>query len=252
MWRYYHTMQGRAAHGFMSFLANVLRDRRPAHVLVCTDLPHPTFRHALAPRREGSKEGYKAQREGPDATILERLRWSREMIEDVHGIRVMGKRGFEADDLIAAAARFAHEAGMKVVLVALDKDLMQLVSDSCVMWDGKRSIVGPREVVARFGVRPDQVRDYLAIVGDASDNVPGIAGLGPRAAQEILGDFHTLDMAMEAAQFPYGHPLWIRRPSYRKKLKTQTAAAALSRKLVTLAYDCIDDIDFEELRYEAY
>lgn len=246
MYRFWATTQGRAAHYFIEFVGKLLRNYEPAHFIVCRDLPGGNFRHALYPAREGSTEGYKAQRPPPDPSLLERIRWAHEMLEDVHGITVYGRVGFEADDLIATLTKQAKDAGMRVVIVGKDKDLMQLVDERCVMWDGKREIYGPREVEAKFGIRADQLRDYLAIIGDGADNVPGIIGAGPSAAKEILHEFGSLDEALECAKYPYDHPLFKRKPKYREMLRTQRAAVLLSQKLVSLAYDAPVKLDIKE------
>jgi DNA polymerase-1 len=237
MHRFFATVQGRAAHCFLDFIGNILRFQQPSHFAVCRDMPHPTFRHDLAPKRGG--EGYKATREPPDPTLLERLRWAREMLEDVYGIPVYAAKGYEADDLIAALTKQAKAAGMKVVLLALDKDLMQLVDDQCVMWDGKRNVVGPAEVEKKFGVRTDQLRDYLAIVGDVSDNVPGVKGMGPKAAVELLSEFGSLANALQCASGEYGYAgsLFKRNPRYQNMLVEQVEGALLSQKLIQLAFD---------------
>lgn len=237
MHRFFATTQGRAAHCFIEFIGNILRHQRPAHFAVCKDLPHPTFRAALYPK-QANGVGYKANREPPNPQLLERLRWAAEMLEDVHGAPVYSAVGFEADDLIAALAQQAKDAGMRVVVIALDKDLMQLVDERCVLWDGKRIVVGPTEVTAKFGIqRVDQLRDYLAIVGDTADNVPGLHGAGPKAAIELLNEFGSLDEALQVAKFPYDRPFFQQRPKYRDMLRKQADAVRLSQKLVSLAFD---------------
>lgn len=246
MYRFYATTQGRSAHYFIEFVGKLLRNYEPAHFVVCRDLPGGNFRHALYPPREGTTEGYKAQRPPPDPTLLERIRWAHEMLEDLHGVTVYARHGYEADDLIAALAKQAKSAGMRVVIVAKDKDLMQLVDERCVVWDGKREVFGPREVEAKFGVRADQLRDYLAILGDGADNVPGIKGLGEKAAVEILREFGTLDEALACAKFPYDRPFFKQKPRYRELLRSQHDAALLSQRLVTLAYDAPVKLNLKE------
>lgn len=247
VYRFFHTIGGRCAHGVIEFVGKILQERDPRHFIVCRDLPFPTFRSQLSPKNHENGTGYKAHRTAPDATLLERLRWTHEMLEDVYGIPVYGKRGFEADDLIAALATQAKEAGMRVVIVAHDKDLMQLVDERCIMWDGKR-VIGPDDVEQKFNVRASQLRDYLAICGDGADNIPGIKGAGPQAATEILKEFQTLDYALEVALSSHGHPFFLRKPRYRELLRQQHEAARLSQKLVTLAHDAPIKLDANEVR----
>lgn len=248
MYRFWATTQGRCYYFFTEFVTKILRQQRPSHMAVCCDLPWPTFRHALAPKREGSKEGYKAQRPPPDPTLLERIRWARELLEDAHGLPLFSLRGFEADDIIATLTRRARADGMRVVIVALDKDLMQLVDEGTVLWDGKHTVVGVPEVIAKFDIRPDQLRDYLAIVGDTADNVPGVRGAGPKAAIEILKEFGSLDEALACAKHPYDRPFFKHRPRYRELLKADPEAVRLSQKLVTLADDVPIDYQRDALR----
>ncbi len=248
LYRFWHTIQGRCAHGFIEMVQKIIADRDPRHLVVCRDMSGLTFRHEMHQSVEGGSLGYKGHREAPDPTLLERIRWAHELLEDVVGVPVYGRRGFEADDLIAALATQAKTAGLRVVIVAHDKDLMQLVDDRCVLWDGKHRVTGPEEVEAKFGVRVDQLRDYLAICGDASDNVPGIHGAGPVAAKTILQEFGTLDEALQCAQFPYDRPFFKNHPSYRTMLKSHRKEAQLSQRLVTLALDAPVTLNTEEIR----
>lgn len=242
MHRFFHTIGGRCAHGLVEMVGRIIRDQEPAFMAVACDMRWPTFRHEIAPKI------YKANREPPDPTLLERMRWAREMLVDVHGLKLYAKRGFEADDIIATLTRLGLENGMRVVIVGVDKDLMQLVDgERVVMWDGKNRVIGIEEVVERFGVRPDQMRDYLAIVGDTSDNVPGIHGAGPKAAKEILGEFGSLGQALECVRFPYDRPFFMRSPRYRELLVAERARAELSQKLVTLAANVPITFDRTEL-----
>lgn len=254
VYRFYATMRGGAASGWVEFLGKLMRDRRPSHLVICADLPFPNWRHDLAPKRtDGS--GYKAQRTGPDATLLERLRWSRELAEDVHGIPILSKRGWEADDMIAAVAHRAGEAGMRTVIVGLDKDLLQLVKPdgSCLMWDGKQQVWGRNEVFSKFRIEPGQLRDYLAIVGDTADNVPGIRGAGPQAAVEILHACVTLDDALDIATgaapaTDEAMALFKRRPKYQRMLAADPEAARLSQRLVSLDHNVPLSSGFEEMK----
>jgi DNA polymerase-1 len=242
--RYWATTQGRAAHGFASFLGRILRERQPAYAAVCADLPFPTFRHDLAP------ELYKAQRADKEPALLERLRWARELSEDVWGVRVISKRGYEADDLIAALASRAVAQGLRVVIVALDKDLMQLVDDSrVVMWDGREKVWGTSEVHEKFGVYPHQLGDYLALVGDAADNVPGVRSIGPRAARDILEACGDLTTALHQAGAAKGsRGIFESASGWRNALKKHASTARLCRELVALASDAPLPFTVEDCR----
>jgi len=256
MHRFWATVGPWAAHNFSTSVGKLLDQQRPAYAAVCCDLPFPTFRHALAPRRAPepgavAPVGYKAQRVGPDPGLLERMRWAREMLEDAHGIPIYAAKGYEADDCLAALVKQSRERGLRVIMMAMDKDMLQLVDgETCVMWDGRFKVWGPEEVLAKYGVRADQFRDYLSIVGDGVDNVPGVKGLGPHAAKAILGEFDTLETALEAAHSSPKNRIWAQSPSWRTKLVEQHDAALLSQKLVTLAHDAPVNFDFDAMKRE--
>lgn len=235
VYRFWSTMGPRSHHGFVDFVGKLLREQRPAYVAACTDLPFPTWRHDLFPKKANGT-GYKAQREPPNPTLLERLRWCRELLQDVFGLPVYGARGYEADDVIATLVRTAQADGLRCVVMALDKDLMQLVDDTCVMWDGKTRVWGVPEVTDKFALSPSQVRDYLAIVGDTADNVPGVKGMGPKAAHELLQAFGDIDAALQALG-DKAHPFWKQRPRIAGMLSDRVFELTLSRRLVSLAYD---------------
>lgn len=256
--RYHATMGGRAAHGFIEFVGRVLEEKKPTHVAVARDYPHPTFRHKLAPNV------YKANRSvnAPDPQLLERIRWAHELLEDVHGIPVYGVPGFEADDIIATICREAEMQLMNVVIVGMDKDLMQLIhggpsiQTKCFMWDGKHRVIGPNSVHNKFGVEPEQMEDYLAIVGDGVDCVPGVKGLGPRAAREILKTFNDVPEALACARAVEARDelhTWPLPDRYRRLLLEQEAQLRKSLTLVRLEshVDQRSDVkfNFDDMRY---
>ncbi len=250
VYRFWHAKSGEfTTRNVVRFIGMVLRFRRARFAAVCRDVPEPTFRSLLAPKLANG-DGYKAQREPPDPALITHLTQTHETLEDAWGVPVYGLGGFEADDLLASLARQAKDRGMRVVVVAADKDLMQLVDDRCVLWDGKDTVTGVEEVEARFGVRVEQLRDYLAICGDSTDNVPGLRGAGPKAAQLILSTFPTLDAASESALSEEAHPFWRLYPKYRSALRAQHENVRLSQRLVTLAHDAPITLSIEETQRE--
>jgi 5'-3' exonuclease len=155
------------------------------HVAICCDAP-PYLRKTIDP-------DYKANRPESDATLQHQITLARETLLG-DGFPVWAVKGFEADDLIATGARLAQEAGLDVLVVSSDKDLLQLVNGHVKaksLRDG--SILDEEAVGAKFGVRPEQIRDYLSLVGDASDNVKGAKGIGPKKAAALLEKYGTLD-----------------------------------------------------------
>ena len=174
-------------YGVASILISALQEIAPSHVVVAWDLPKPTFRHE-------KYVGYKAQRRKADAEMIEQIPLTKQMIETM-GLVQLEQAGYEADDIIGTLA--TQQTG-EVVILTGDQDTMQLVSDTVHVMMPPRGreparVYGPKEVVAKYGVRPDQIVDYKALVGDASDNIPGVAGVGPKGASELLQKYGTLD-----------------------------------------------------------
>src|SRR5262249_7665572 len=148
--------------------------------------------------------------------------------------------------LIAAVVARALDDGIRVVVVSSDKDLMQLVRDDddrVVLWESMRDrVYGPTEVREKFGVAPSRVRDLLALMGDTSDNVPGVPGVGPKTAADLLNQYETIDGI-------YAHVDEIPKPKLRESLKTHEGDARVSQRLVTLMKEAEVAWDPEHLRY---
>lgn len=176
-----------AVYGYTRFLIDFLTTHQVNHVAAAFDESLGTgFRHALYP-------GYKASRELPDEALAYQLEACRQVTE-LLGISCFASEEFEADDLIASQVAIARRAGQPSCIVTRDKDLGQLLGSDDVWWDyASRQQYGPREFREKFGVRPDQFADYLALVGDAVDDIPGVPGVGPKTAVQILAHFDDLD-----------------------------------------------------------
>jgi DNA polymerase-1 len=186
---------GNALVGFSNFLIRLWENEQPRAVLVAWDtLTVPTYRHeAFA--------GYQSGRVFDDE-LLEQL----DLLPDVvrsFGFAVAKGDGYEADDFLAAAA--THAKG-PVLVATSDRDAFQLASDRVTILQPTRGVtelarIGPAEVRERYGVDPDQVPDFIALRGDPSDKLPGAAGVGPKKAADILGDYGSLEAALEAGRF---------------------------------------------------
>jgi DNA polymerase-1 len=226
-----------AVHGTVTMLERLLRERRPAYAAIALDSGRRTFRHDLYPE-------YKANRpEAPEDLVVQLTR--AEEVVRAQGFAVFKQEGVEADDLIASLVLRLQRRGLRVVIVSADKDLMQLVGDGVLMWDTlRRKVIGPPEVIERFGVRPDQVGDLLALMGDASDNVPGVPSVGAKTAASLLGAHGTLDGI-------YAHLEDVSQKRVRESLEAHEADARLSRRLVELRSDCPVDDEPEQLRVGA-
>jgi DNA polymerase-1 len=175
-----------AVFGFTRDLLDILEKKRPDYLLVASDAAGPTFRHNQFP-------DYKGTRAEMPADLVPQLPLVRQLLELV-GIPCLELPGYEADDILATIAQQATEAGGACVLVTSDKDARQLLSPQVRLFNLRNNtMLGEAELQADWGIRPDQVVDYLALVGDAVDNVPGVPGIGPKIASGLLQEYGTLD-----------------------------------------------------------
>ena len=191
------TTQGKqtgAIYGLCQMMLKIEREQKPTHLCVVYDAPGENFRKQIY----GS---YKAHRPPMPPELGDQLAMVRRVI-DAFGLAQLEVSGFEADDIIAALTRVARAAGMDVVICSSDKDLTQLCTDDggvAVLDTMKNRRIGPPEVREKFGVGPEQVGDVLALMGDSIDNVPGVAGIGPKTASELINKFGSLDALLAAA-----------------------------------------------------
>lgn len=223
-----------AVHGTVSMLERLFRERRPRLCAIAMDAGRDTFRREIYPE-------YKAHRPPAPPDLVPQIRRC-EAIVHALGVACYQQQGVEADDLIATAVRRAQARGLRVVVVASDKDLMQLVEPNVLLWDTMRDrVIGPHEVEERFGVRVDQLGDLLALMGDSSDNIPGVPHVGPKTAKDLLVQYATLDGIFRNLDK-------ITKKALRENLTGHEADARLSRRLVALKEDCAIDFDLERLR----
>ncbi|MET0792253.1 MAG: DNA polymerase I [Polyangiaceae bacterium] len=224
-----------AVHGTVSMLERLVRQCRPALLAIAMDSGRVTFRKEIY-------DEYKANRPPAPADLKQQMARCEQIVR-AFNIPIFKQDGVEADDLIASAVKRAAEHDLKVVIVAADKDLMQLVSERTIMWDTMRDrVFGVPEVEERFGVRIDQLRDLLALTGDTSDNIPGVPSVGPKTAKELLNEFETLPGIYDRIE-------QLKKKGLRDKLIEHREKAFLSQRLVTLKDDCPVVIDKEHLSY---
>jgi DNA polymerase I len=179
-----------AVLGFTNMLRKALREEKPTHVVVAFDPRGPTFRQSIDAQ-------YKANRPPPPDDLVPQFDWVRKIVAAMN-VPVVEVPGYEADDVIATLTRRAQEKGDHVFIVTGDKDFMQLLTDGVVLYDSMRERrTTAADVPERLGVRADQVVDYLALVGDAIDNVPGLPGVGPKTAVDLLSRFGNIDSLLE-------------------------------------------------------
>jgi DNA polymerase-1 len=211
-----------AAYGFLTMLQKVIREEAPDYLLVVFDARGKNFRHQLYPE-------YKATRDAQPEDLSAQIPIARELVEALR-IPILEVAGCEADDVIATLVRSAPPDA-QIAIVSTDKDLMQLVGGRVVLLDGmKDRRYDAKEVEERFGVPPSQLLDLRALAGDASDNIPGVAGIGPKGAAELIRRWGDLESLLaHAAEVP------ARRA--REALVQQADQARLSKRLATLKSD---------------
>ncbi len=224
--------------GFTNTLLKILKDESPDYIACVFDMPAPTFRHKAYPE-------YKATRERMPDDLRGQIPVIHDMIR-AFNIPLLEKEGFEADDLMGTLARQGEAEGMKVYLVSGDKDLMQLVSNQVFMYStGKKGpapdIVGIEGVVEKFGVSPEHIIDLLGLMGDSSDNVPGVPGVGPKTAQSLIHEFGSMESLYENVDA-------VKRDAIRQKLTDFKEQALLSKQLVTLDTDVELNVTLQDLK----
>jgi len=216
-----------APFGFTSALLKIIREEKPDYIAAVFDSDKPTFRHEKLP-------SYKATRQKMPEEMVPQLPRIHRIVEalDLPYLRI---DGYEADDVIGTLAVQGVRAGLDVVLVTGDKDLMQLVGEHVTMlapgklrdaWDR----VTRDEVVEKWGVEPAQIRDLLGLMGDSSDNIPGVPTIGPKTAAQLIGEYGSLDGVLAATDR-------IEREVIRRKLVENADIARLSRELATIVTD---------------
>ena len=181
-----------AVFGFTNMLAKLLREHVGTHFAVIFDAGRITFRNRLY-------DAYKAHRPPPPEELIPQFALVREAT-DAFCVPAIELTDWEADDLIAAYAREATQAGGQVTIVSSDKDLMQLIRPGVEMLDPiRQKPIGPAEVMEKFGVPPEKMIDVQALIGDSTDNVPGIPGIGPKRAAELVNEYGDLEAVLAAA-----------------------------------------------------
>ncbi len=212
-----------ALYGFLRWLIKMLREHNPAYVAVCFDSP------GGCARRKALLPAYKANRKKPDDALVSQLNLARGLV-DTLGLTVVARQGIEADDLMAFLARQAAAQKVPSVFVTSDKDVYQFLNEYISIWPsgGKDGFKGPEAAKEKFGVETAFLPDYFSIVGDASDNVPGVMGVGPKSAVDLINKFGHLEDILRAAHSD--NPDF--KPSLAKKILTHEGEALLSKQLV--------------------
>ncbi len=226
-----------AIFGFGNMALKLRREQRPDRWALAWDGPGPTFRHTLYPE-------YKATRPPMPEELASQLAPIEELARCL-GLPLIEKPGMEADDVMATLARRGTEAGYEVVLVTGDKDMLQVVSDQVTVLSpqsrGEDYLrIGAEGVRERWGVGPEHIRDVLALMGDSSDNIPGIPGVGEKTAVDLMRQFGSLEALYERLAE-------VKKPALKKKLEEHRELAFLSRDLATVRADLDLGLTLEDL-----
>jgi DNA polymerase-1 len=245
--RAYHAIRGlatsrglptNATYGFTTMLQKLFQDEDPRYLAISFDLAGPTIRHE-------EYADYKANRARMDDDLAVQIPYVRRVVEAFR-IPILEAQGYEADDVIATLAVQAVARGLRVVVVSGDKDLLQMVSDDVQVLNPGREGMGATlydrsKVEEKWGVPPERVKDVLALVGDAVDNVPGVPGIGDKGARDLIREFGSLEAVLANADK-------VKRAAYREGLQKHREDALLSKRLVTLRTNAPVSLDLEALR----
>jgi len=242
IFRAYHALPGlstskgvptNAVYGFTRMLLKTLREFSPTHVALAFDKESRLGRQAIDPT-------YKANREGPPPDLVPQFDLIRRVVKALN-MPVLEFEGWEADDVIGTLVGRARERGFRVLVVTADKDFIQIVDEDVELYDpmlDKRT--RPAEVKERLGIDPSQMRDYLALIGDAIDNIPKVPGIGPKTALELLQQFGNVENLL--ARLPE-----LKKPKIREALEANGAQLRRAKELVTFRTDLPIEVDIEQL-----
>jgi len=231
------TSKGRptnAVYGVITMINKIIKTEQPDMLAVAFDLKGPTFRH-------DKFEDYKAHRKPMPDDLVSQMPVIKEVIK-AYRIPIFELQGFEADDVLATLARRAEKKSFTTFIVTGDKDAMQLVGDNIFVYNphGDGVVFDSNMVSAKFGIKPSQVTDLLAIMGDSSDNIPGIKGIGEKGARELIEQFGSLENLLANVDK-------VKSNSKRELINTGKDQAVLSKELAVLDENVPIDIDFNEL-----
>lgn len=228
-----------AVFGFLSMLFKVVGDEQPRYLAVAFDLHGPTFRH-----KDYSE--YKAGRKPTAPELRPQFDLVRECLEKM-GVKILTCPTFEADDILGTFARRCEEAGIPALLVTGDRDSMQLVTETSNVLYTRRGVSDvvrytPEKVLEDFGVTPAQIPDLKGLMGDASDNIPGIPGIGEKTAIKLLSTYGTLENALDHAEADL-------KGKQREKMIDGRMSGLMSKKIATITrYVPLDDVTLEDCR----
>lgn len=233
-------MHTNAVYGFLNILLKILDEEKPEYAAVAFDVKHPTFRHEMYKEYKGTRK-----------PMPEELRQQLPLIKEVlsaMNFKIIEKAGYEADDILGTIAKMAQKEGYLVSLVSGDRDLLQIATDKIKIRIPKTKKGGTQiedyntaDVIEKYGITPEQIIDLKGLMGDASDNIPGVPSIGEKTAVKILNAYKTVEEAIENVDN-------IKPPRAANALKEHKDLALLSKKLATIKTDCELDFTFNEAK----
>ncbi|MDP2929347.1 MAG: DNA polymerase I [Candidatus Omnitrophota bacterium] len=223
-----------AVYGFNSMLSKIMEDEKPDMLAVAFDLKGPTFRHKKF-------EEYKIHRKPMPDDLVSQMTYIKQLVQ-AYNIPIYEVQGYEADDLLATLAKRAESKDIETFIVTGDKDALQLVNSHIRVYSTHKEglIYDEDKVKEAYGVGPDRITDIMALMGDASDNIPGVKGIGEKSAVELIGEFGSLEEL-------YKNIDKVKSEAKKNMLKINEKSAFLSKELATVDIDVPVDIDFKEL-----
>ena len=228
-----------AVYGFILMLKKLLEKEKPAYLAVAFDMKGPTFRHEQF-------EDYKVHRKPMPDDLVSQMGLIKETVS-AYNVPIFEKQGFEADDVLATIAKKTSEQGIEVYIVTGDKDMLQIVDKFVKVYSTHKDdlIYDSQAVREKFsGLGPENITDFIALAGDATDNIPGVRGIGEKTAIELIKEFGSLDNL-------YKNLDKIKSESRRKMLSEQEDSARMSKELATVDADVPIEIDIENMRVKS-
>ncbi len=231
-----------AVYGFFAMLHKAIMDFNPQYIAVCFDTPKPTFRKKLL-------KTYQIQRPKMDDELGIQFPMMMELLKKA-GIFTEEMPGFEADDVIGSITHEVHGKNVKVMILTGDKDIMQLINDHVYTVNpqigfSKTKIYDKKEVREKFGIEPEQIADFKALMGDASDNYPGAKGIGPKTAANLVRQFGSVENLIKNID-------QIENPKVREIIKKEEKNILLSKKLATIITDAKIKFRLNDARFDGF
>lgn len=229
-----------AVYGFAMMLEKILAEEKPTHVLVAFDAGKTTFRHETF-------ADYKGGRQKTPPELSEQFPYIRELLK-AHGIALYELENYEADDIIGTLSKQAEENGFEVRIVSGDKDLTQLASEKTTVLVTRKGVTDiekytPEHIQEKYGISPEQIIDMKGLMGDSSDNIPGVPGVGEKTAIKLIKQFDTVEKLLESLDQVGGKKL-------KENLKTYKDQALMSKKLATIFREAPVEIGISDIDYQ--